>query len=292
MHEYLGPMQNKYKVNILRANLLAAAVSLALLTPAYTLDSLLVVWVAIGWLFFTALLLDFTHRRTTNIPWQLIPGILVAALLATTPENNSMLIWVWVSIFMLPQSSWVVMLNALLAATSLFLLSPYLAFPDQWLMFAALLMMCILSIAHAHQLNIINSTIRQRARLIPGMNIWSSEQLARDLLREQTRCEREGIHAELIIFRVKRHQLWQTAHQLCQLIYPFENVYRLDNRSIAAIILSRSVSEGIERRQHLVQTVPDSRVSHSIAVSDLDVKQLNLNKLLMDKRASYMLESL
>ncbi|MGM0614792.1 MAG: hypothetical protein ACQES7_04435 [Pseudomonadota bacterium] len=285
-------MQNKYKVNMLRANLLAAAVGLALLMPASTLDSLVVIWLAVGWLFFTALLLDFSHRRTTKVPWQLIPGILIAALLATMPENNGMLIWAWIAIFMLPQSNWVVMLNALLAIISLFMLSPYLPAPDQWLMFAALVMMCVLSVAHARQLNTINSTIRRRARLIPGMNIWAKEQLARDLPREHTRCMREGIHAELIVFKVRRHQLWPTAHQLCQLTYHFENTYRLNSRMLATLILSRSASEGLERRQHLIQATPESSVCHCIEVSNVDITELNLDTLLKDKRALSPLESL
>lgn len=282
-------MRNKYKVNMLRANLLAAAVGLALFTPESTLDALVVVWVAVGWLFTTALLLDFSHRRAINIPWQLIPGALIAALLATIPES-SMLVWAWVAVFMLPQSNYVVALNALLAAISLFLLAPYLPFPDQWLIFAALLMMCVLSVARARQLNTINSAIRQRARLVPGMRIWAKEQLARDLPREQTRCKREGIHAELIILQVKRHQLWHTAHQLCQITYHFENVYRLNSRMLATLTLSRSSSEGLKRRQHLIQTIPDKSACHYIEISDIEITELNLDNFIKEKQALFPLE--
>lgn len=282
-------MRNKYKVNMLRANLLAAAVGLALFTPESTLDALVVVWVAVGWLFTTALLLDFSHRRAINIPWQLIPGALIAALLATIPES-SMLVWAWVAVFMLPQSNYVVALNALLAAISLFLLAPYLPFPDQWLIFAALLMMCVLSVARARQLNTINSAIRQRARLVPGMRIWAKEQLARDLPREQTRCKREGIHAELIILQVKRHQLWHTAHQLCQITYHFENVYRLNSRMLATLTLSRSSSEGLKRRQHLIQAIPDKSACHYIEISDIEITELNLDNFIKEKQALFPLE--
>lgn len=274
---------------MLRANLLAAAVGLALFTPESTLDALVVVWVAVGWLFTTALLLDFSHRRAINIPWQLIPGALIAALLATIPES-SMLVWAWVAVFMLPQSNYVVALNALLAAISLFLLAPYLPFPDQWLIFAALLMMCVLSVARARQLNTINSAIRQRARLVPGMRIWAKEQLARDLPREQTRCKREGIHAELIILQVKRHQLWHTAHQLCQITYHFENVYRLNSRMLATLTLSRSSSEGLKRRQHLIQAIPDKSACHYIEISDIEITELNLDNFIKEKQALFPLE--
>lgn len=274
---------------MLRANLLAAAVGLALFTPESTLDALVVVWVAVGWLFTTALLLDFSHRRAINIPWQLIPGALIAALLATIPES-SMLVWAWVAVFMLPQSNYVVALNALLAAISLFLLAPYLPFPDQWLIFAALLMMCVLSVARARQLNTINSAIRQRARLVPGMRIWAKEQLARDLPREQTRCKREGIHAELIILQVKRHQLWHTAHQLCQITYHFENVYRLNSRMLATLTLSRSSSEGLKRRQQLIQAIPDKSACHYIEISDIEITELNLDNFIKEKQALFPLE--
>ena len=75
-------MQSKYKIGLLRGNLLAAALLLALLAPAApTLPEALLLWLATGWLGVTAVLLEFSHRRPAMVPWQLLPSLLLAALL-------------------------------------------------------------------------------------------------------------------------------------------------------------------------------------------------------------------
>lgn len=75
-------MQTKYKSVLLRGNLLIAAVLMALLA-AYTptLTDTLLIWLAAAWLTITALLLTFDHRRPATLPWQLLPSLLLAALL-------------------------------------------------------------------------------------------------------------------------------------------------------------------------------------------------------------------
>ena len=50
-------MQNKYKIRLLRANLFAAALALASWTYMAQPAAALVLWLSVGWLFVTALLL-------------------------------------------------------------------------------------------------------------------------------------------------------------------------------------------------------------------------------------------
>ena len=276
-------MQSKYKVNLLRANLLAAAVVLAFLAMQLTSNALLVAWLSVSWLFVSALLLDFSHRRTGNLPWQLLPGALLTALLVSAPQQNSMLVWAWAALFMLPQSSWVIVINLCSAMLSLMFILPTLSHPEGWLITVTLVIVSLLSLARARQLLCINGAIRQRFRLIPGLNLWAREQLIRDLPREQIRCEREGIYAELVIFRLRRHQLWQTARDLCLLTYHFENVYRLNGTTVATLLLSRSQSEGSERRQRLLQAIPDKLACHFIGLIDIETSGLDVDALIKQK---------
>ncbi|MGS2743788.1 hypothetical protein ACU6TU_09345 [Halomonas sp. LS-001] len=285
-------MQSKYKVNLLRANLLAAAVALAFMAMELTSNALLVVWLSVGWLFMSALLLDFSHRRTGNLPWQLLPGALLTALLVSAPEQNGILVWAWAALFMLPQSSWVIAINLFSAMLSLVFILPTLSHPEGWLITLTLIIVSLLSLARARQLLYINGAIRQRFRLIPGLNIWAREQLVRDLPREQIRCEREGIYSELVIFRLKRHQLWQIARDICLLTYHFENVYRINGTTVATLLLSRSPSEGVERRQRLLQAIPDKLAFHVIELIDIETSVLDVNALIRQKHKASPVERL
>jgi len=285
-------MQSKYKVNLLRANLLAAAVALAFLAMELTSHALLMVWLSVGWLFVSALLLDFSHRRTGNLPWQLLPGALLTALLVSAPQQNGILVWAWAAVFMLPQSRWVIAINLVSAMFSLMFILPTLSHPAGWLITLTLGIVSLLSLARARQLLYINGAIRQRFRLIPGLNIWAREQLIRDLPREQIRCEREGIYAELVIFQLKRRQLWQTAHDLCLLTYHFENVYRLSGTTVATLLLSRSPSEGIERRQSLLQAIPDKLACRVIELMTMETSALDVDALIKQKHQASPVERL
>lgn len=279
-------MQSKYKVNLLRVNLLAAAVALSFLAMELTSHALLVVWLSVGWLSISALLLDFSHRRTCNLPWQLLPGALLTALLVSAPEQNGILIWAWIALFMQPQSSWVIAINLFSAMLSLMFILPLLSHPEGWLITIILIMVSLISLSRASQLQCINGAIRQRFRLIPGLNIWAREQLIKDLPREQIRCEREGIYAELVIFRLKRHQLWQTARDLCLLTYHFENVYRLNGTTIATLLLSRNPREGSDRRQRLLQAIPDKLSCHAIELMDIETSVLDIKTLIRQKHTA------
>ena len=109
-------MQSKYKVGLLRLNLLLAALQPALLAPASaSLTEALLLWLAAGCLAVSALLVEFSHRRPALVPWQLLPSLLLTALLLTAPERFPLWLWAWAGLVMLPQPAWMSALNLLLA---------------------------------------------------------------------------------------------------------------------------------------------------------------------------------
>ncbi|OJA04784.1 hypothetical protein [Halomonas sp. QHL1] len=269
-------MQSKYKIRLLRANLLAAAVALALWTPATPPAAALVLWLSVGWLFITALILDFSHRHSRGLPWQIVPGALLLGLIAAAPERHSILIWAWAAMLMLPQNNWVAAFNLSAALISAVMVAPLLDAPAFILLICSLLVLGLLALSRAQQLIDMNGSIRQRLRLIPGLNLWAGEQLLRDISREQTRCEREGVHAELFILHVKRHQLWPTAQKLCELTYDFENVYRLSSTTLVTLILARSPKEASQRRSRLLADLPDNITSEHLELIDIEPATLSV----------------
>lgn len=272
-------MQSKYKIRLLRANLFAAALALASWTYMAQPAAALVLWLSVGWLFVTALLLDFSHRRSKGLPWQVLTGALLLGLIAVAPERHSFLIWAWAAMFMLPQKRWVVVFNTCAALISWSLIAPLLTLPEALLLLAALITLGVLSSAKACQLIDINGSIRKRLRLIPGLNLWPSGQLLRDLSREQTRSEREAIYAELLIIQVKRHHLWSSAQKLCNLTYSFEHVYRLNNQTLAALMLSHNPREAAHRRKLLCAGLPEKQHSHHLPLMDIELSGLSVEAL-------------
>ncbi|PRY63984.1 hypothetical protein B0H98_107129 [Vreelandella songnenensis] len=272
-------MQSKYKIRLLKANLFAAASILAAWSLSATPVVALALWVSFGWLFITALLLDFSHRYSHGLPWQVVPGALLLGLIATDPQRHSLLVWAWAAVFMLPQARWAFMFNTSAAVFSWVLIMPGLNIAEGVLMLTLLGILGVLALSRARQLVDMNGAIRQRSRLIPGANFWAGEQLLRDLPREQTRAEREVIYAELLVLKVKRRQLWATAKKLCSLTYSFENTYRLNNTTLATLMLSRSPQEASLRRKQLHAALTDNIASHYLALIDIEPTTLTLNQL-------------
>ncbi|HBA00488.1 MAG TPA: hypothetical protein DCX04_15110 [Halomonas sp.] len=272
-------MQSKYKISLLRANLLAAAVALSLWTPSDAQAAVVLMWLSVGWLLMTALILDFSHRRSRGLPWQMLAGTLLLGLIATAPERHALLIWAWGAVFMLPQHRWAAVFNGCAAFASCLVLAPLMSLPAWLLMTLSLTVLMVLAMSRTHQLLAINGAIRQRLRLIPGLNLWAGEQLLRDLMREQTRSEREAIYAEVLLFRVRRHQLWQVAQKLCELTYDFENVYRLNGTTLATLMLSKTPSEAASRRTLLLAALPDSVLTQHKPLMDIELASLTLEEL-------------
>lgn len=245
-------MQTKYKVGLLRGNLLGAAVLLALLAIATTtLTETLLLWLAAIWLAVTALLLAFNHRRPVTVPWQLLPGLLLAALLWVNPERHVTWLWAWAVLLMLPQPRWILLLEALLALATWWPLHALLGL-EQWALAGLLLAaLMLLGLSRALDLRALRQSTLRRARLVPGLPLWPGDRLAHDLALERGRSRREGVHAELLLLHTPRHRCWSLAHRLCHLTHSFEPCYRLDPRTLAVILTSRDHREAEERRERL-----------------------------------------
>ncbi|WP_346798600.1 hypothetical protein R5M92_06035 [Halomonas sp. Bachu 37] len=269
-------MQSKYKISLLRGNLLAAAVALALWTKTAPPQTMLLLWLSIGWLLITALLLEFSHRRSRGLPWQLVPGLLLLGLIAADPTRHALLFWTWAALLMLPQRPWVLAVNLLAAGISLVLLRSVVSDAGWWLLVGVSSVLVVLAISWARQLTDMNGAIRQRLRLVPGLNLWPGEQLLKDLPREQTRCEREAIHGELLVLHVKRHHLWSTTRKLCELTHNFENGYRLDGTTLATVLLARSPGEAEQRRKRLLAALPNCLASTHYPLLELETEDLDI----------------
>ncbi|BCB61952.1 hypothetical protein HaloA020_26530 [Halomonas sp. A020] len=272
-------MQSKYKISLLKANLLAAAVALSLWIPSAEPAAAVMMWLSIGWLLITALILDFSHRRSRGLPWQMLAGTLLLGLIASAPDRHALLIWTWGAVFMLPQDRWAAVFNGGAALVSCLVLLPHIPLPEWLLMTLSLSILLLLAMSRTHQLLTINGVIRQRLRLIPGLNLWAGEQLLRDLIREQTRSEREAIHADVLIVRVRRRQLWPVAQKLCELTYDFENVYRLNSTTLATLMLSKTPGEAASRRTLLVAALPDNVLTQHTPLMDIELAALTLDEL-------------
>ncbi|MFY0990357.1 hypothetical protein [Halomonas sp. C05BenzN] len=249
-------MQSKYKVGLLRANLLAAALLLALLAPAApSLPEALLLWLATAWLGVTATLLEFSHRRPSTVPWQLLPSLLLAALLWVAPERHLVWLWAWAVLIMLPQPAWMAGLNALLAGLTWWSLIDRMG-PEQAVLSGLVLAgLLFLGLLRGRDLQPLRGSARRRMRLIPGLSLWPRDQLSHDLVRERARAQREGVHAELLILQTSRNRLWQLARRLCRLTRSFENCYYLDRRTLATLLLSRDPDQAERRRDQLLEAL-------------------------------------
>ncbi|NIC04448.1 hypothetical protein [Billgrantia bachuensis] len=263
-------MQSKYKVGLMRLNLWAAALLLILLAYlSERLSSALLLVLASVWLMVTASLLEMSHRRPATVPWQLLPSLLLAGLLAADPERHALWLWVWPALLMLPQPGWVLTLTCTLAVLTWWMLADLLGIEQTLFSGLVLLPLMLLGLARNRHLLPTRSTARQRMRLVPGLPLWSGQQLSTDLRRERARCRREGVHAELMLLRTSRRQLWPLAQDLCRLTHEFENCYRLDHRTLATLLLSRDGKQASERRHALLKGLRPSAKVRFAPLSDL-----------------------
>lgn len=263
-------MQTKYKVGLLRGNLLIAAMLLALLAIATTtLTEALLLWLAATWLAVTALLLAFNHRRPATVPWQLLPGLLLAALLWVDPERHVTWLWAWAVLLMLPQPRWILLLEALLALATWWSLRELLGL-EQWALAGLLLTaLMLLGLSRALDLRALRQSTLHRARLVPGLPLWPGDRLVQDLALEQGRSRREGVHAELLLLHTPRYRCWSLAQRLCRLTHSFEPCYRLDPQTLAVILTSRDRREAEARRETLWRHLEARGPARAIALADL-----------------------
>ncbi|WNL40935.1 hypothetical protein RN347_09835 [Halomonas sp. PAMB 3264] len=264
----------------MRINLLLAAAALAFWSYGAPAPAAIALWVGAFWLLLTATLMDFNLRRSRDLSWQLLTILLLLYLIAAAPERHGILVWVWAAFFLLPQSRMMLTFNVLGAAVSWVLVALATPMAQALMLLLALGVLSLLAYAQSRKLvDVHGSSVRQRLRLIPGLNLWPAEQLLRDLNREQIRAKRENIHAEVMIVHVKRHQLWSCAQRLCNLTHAFESVYRLDGSSLAVLLLCTDPHDMNERRQRLCSALPGDTRCQYVALSELGSEPITIKSL-------------
>ncbi len=264
-------MQSKYKVGLLRGNLILAALLPALMAPtAPDVSEALLLWLAAGWLGITALLVEFSHRRPALVPWQLLPSLLLAALLWIGPERHPLWLWAWAALIMLPQPTWMVVMNVLLAGLSWSWVARQLP-PEQALVAGLVLaLLLVLGLSRSHALTPLHDQARRRVSLVPGLRLWTGNQLGTDLPREHSRVRRDGNHCELLLIRTRRRHFWPVAQRLCQLTRSFEHCYRLDGRTLATLLLSRDLDQAEQRREALLERLTPVVRLRAVPLEHLD----------------------
>jgi hypothetical protein len=250
-------MESKYKVGLLQINLLIAALLTAwqALYSQQGIDAILL-WMATLWLSVTASQVATPHRRPVTAPWQLLPGLLLAALLWASPERHLAWLWAWAVLIMLPQPRWMMLLNLLLAIVSWALLLELIGF-EQWALSGILLvLLMMLGLSRSLELQALRRGIRYRARLLPKLSLWPAAQLHRDLQQERRRVKEEQSHGELMMVRARRFRIWSLAESLCRQARPFERCYRIDRFTLGLMLISPDADSAALRRQTVQNKLP------------------------------------
>ncbi|ATJ83196.1 hypothetical protein [Halomonas beimenensis] len=249
-------MQSKYKVGLMRINLVVAAgLAAGLALASENLPDALLLGLATAWLGVTATQVELSHRHPATIPWQLLPGLLLAALLWVSPERHLTWLWAWAILLMLPQPRWILGFHTLLAATSWWSLRDLLGL-EQWGLAGLLLAgLMLLGLSRSLALQALRRRIRHRARLVPAMALWPGHQLHHDVQQERHRARQEGVHVELLLLRTSRWRLWRLAERLCDLTHRFEPCYRLDRRTLGVLLISTDADQANARRQALLASL-------------------------------------
>ncbi len=244
-----------YKTGLLRINLLVAAILIALraITADVAVDAALL-WAMTAWLAVTAMRLTLRHRRFTATLWQLLPGLLLAALLWTTPERHVTWLWAWAILLMWPQPPWMLVLHGVLAAVTWYAQHDVLRDEHG----AGGPVAGRLDGAWPITLQALQAwrfAARHRASLIAGWPLWPRAQLERDLDRERRRATRESVHAELLLLRLPPRRLFPLAGRLRHHLQRFENCYRLDRGTLGILLISRDAEQSAQRRQRLLDAL-------------------------------------
>lgn len=285
-----------YKIRGFRFTLLGGALllggvllcsALALLLEAGITSLLL--WVLAGWLLSIALLLYFGHYWLAHLPWQLVPSLLLAALLWSAPIVLAAWLWAFAILMMLPQPRWMMLLNVLLAGFAWWQVATPLDGVERILSGIMLAALLLAGATHAKQVRPLWQRVNQRQRLVPGLRLWSAQRLEQVLVEELARSERDPQHGELMLLRTTSRHNWQLALHLAQAGQIFEHCYRLDRRTLAIILVGRTPAAvrqrchallatlGERRHQVLVRTLPLAACdSLSVARSALDRQTLPL----------------
>lgn len=230
-----------YKVNGFRLILLIGSLLSAIMALRIDIGAATpLLWLLSVWLLASALLLQLGYRWPAQLPWQLVPSLLLASLLWLAPEPFAAWLWAFVILMMLPQPHWMMALNALLAGISWWQVSIELDTTQASLSGLLLAALLLVGTAHALQLRPLWHRVSQRQRLIPGVRLWSAARLEQAMARERARSERDPLHVELLLIRIPSHLCWSAARHLTEASRGFEPCYRLDRRTLVVMLVGKS----------------------------------------------------
>ncbi|SDM72080.1 hypothetical protein SAMN05192555_11819 [Franzmannia pantelleriensis] len=246
-----------YKVHGFRLTLLTGALLCALLAVVLDLDTVRpLLWGSALWLMATAVLLQRSYRWPTRMPWQLVPSLLLATLVALEPEVLGAWLWAFAILMMLPQPRWMMALNVALASLAWWQVAATLPRAEASVSATLLALLLLAGAAHAVQLRPLWQRVSQRQRLTPGLRLWSAERLEQALARERTRSQRDPLHSELLLVRTSGHRCWRLAQRLAKASHAFEHCYRLDRRTLAITLVGRDPAAVRQRCQALLSMLP------------------------------------
>lgn len=265
-------MPNKYKVTLFKINLLIGALLLGYqaYTALYVADAVISGLAAL-WLAITGLLLEFSRRRHFHRSWLLCASMLLTALILLPPDTaaQSPWLWIWPCLLMLAQPVWMLTLNIGLACLCWWWLSATLPLHHWLLSGAVLLCMVLIALARWRPIGQTHLSMLKRARLAPGLPLWPRAQLERDLPREHGRAARDEVFAELLLIQTSSRHLWSLAKQVCQRIHAFENVYRVNRRTIAVMLTSQNAHQAERRRTEIFDSLTHPATVRTVALSRL-----------------------
>lgn len=252
-------MQNVYKAELYRFSLIASTslcVMLSTLTDAPPAKAALLLGAL--WLFLTACLLKSTPRWPLPIPWHCIPSLLLAILISIDPGRYAIWSWCWALLLILPQPRWTGIFHLGLALFGWWQFRDMVDTPS-WFFYGLLLALLMLTgQSRAIQLRSLWENATQCDQLATGQRLWSPDSLADDIAREHARSDREGTHAELLLLRTARRQQNQAAAALWHCLAAFEQGYKIDQQTLAALLISRDLTHARQRREALLTALPDT----------------------------------
>jgi len=209
------------------------------------------------------LLVIVTHARPGGIrlanAW--LPALLALVLTLTLkldPQHFLLWLWAWAAVLALPQPLWLLALNAVLATLTYF--NSRDAFSLEQGVLAGLLLATLGLLAIARSLSLQANWRSQHhyADRIPDAMLWSRYQLEHDLPEEIARCQREKTHGMLVLLRCKKVRPSSLARLLIDHSRGYESCYLLDRQVLAALLISRDVTEGRQRRDALKAMLPSA----------------------------------
>ncbi|MGC3871922.1 hypothetical protein ACPF7Z_01475 [Halomonas sp. GXIMD04776] len=251
-------MESKFKEGLYRLTLLFAAATLMLLATtsqgAVSRAILSVVGLGLG-------IAALERKRSFVLPGALVPlllGVTLTLLLWLAPERHMPWLWAWAVVLILPQPPWMWLLQGVLALSCWWQVAALINIEQTLL--AGILLMTLMAMGLARSLSEppLQPGLPRRARLLSSRPLHSGRQLALELPFETTRCGRENSYGELLLLRCSWRDQQATLNALIAATRNYETCFQLDNRTLAALMISRDIETARRRRSTLLETLPAS----------------------------------